>query len=151
MQDASTGVHAVATDKEEAEQMHREALHCVVHDIMAWLVEQRRLAAVQVNQCRNAKSPEKQETFARQSIRHKVFVDAVEKLKSLRIKHRESSARASVIGHQLADGKAMNDPTPEEIAEGCQEIQRKWSDSERESRSTKKVQAVEIEPTNFIF
>lgn len=141
----------MATDKHEAEQMHREALHCVVHDIMAWLVEQRRLAAVQVNKCRNAKSQEKQEVLLKQSVRHKAFCDAIEKLKVLRVKHRESSARTSVIGHQLADGKAMNDPTPEEIFEGCQEIQKKWSDSEREKRSTKKAQAVEIEPTKFIF
>jgi len=142
---------SMAGDRHEAEQLHREALHCVVHDIMRWLVEQRRLARVKVNQGARSKCPQKKEAAVKEAIRAEVFVAAIEKLKWLRKKHGEMSARASAMSHGLAEGQAISDPSPEEIAKGCEEIQAKWSDSERASRSSVKVQPVEAKPTTFIF
>ena len=141
----------MAVDRDEAEQLHREALHCVVHDIMRWLVEQRRLARVKVNQGIRAKCQEKKEAAGNEAIRADVFGSCIDKLKWLRKKHGEMSARASAMSHGLAEGQAISDPSPEEIAKGCEEIRAKWSDSERASRSSVKVQAVETKPTTFIF
>ena len=141
----------MAVDRDEAEQLHREALHCVVHDIMRWLVEQRRLARVKVKQGIKSKCPQKKEAAGKEAIRADVFGAAIEKLKWLRKKHGEMSARASAMSHGLAEGQAISDPSPEEIAKGCEEIQAKWSESERASRSSVKVQAVETKPTTFIF
>ena len=141
----------MAVDRDEAEQLHREALHCVVHDIMRWLVEQRRLARVKVNQGARAKCPQKKESAGKEAIRADVFGAAIDKLKWLRKKHGEMSARASAMSQGLAGGQAISDPSPEEVANVCEEIQAKWSDSERASRSSVKVQSVEMEPTKFIF
>lgn len=141
----------MAVNKDDAERLHREALHSIVHDIMAWLADQRRLARVKIGQGSRTKCPQKKEIAKREAIRHEVFVAAIDKLKWLRRKHGENSARASAIGHRLADGQTINDPTPEEIIEECRHIQQTWSESERLSRSSVKVQAVETKPTTFIF
>lgn len=45
----------------------------------------------------------------------------------------------------------LYNPTPEEIAAGCLEVQRGWSEAERARRHWQSAQSVEMNPTNFVF
>jgi len=141
----------VATDKDEAEELHRDALHCIVYDMMNWLAKQRAASNQKVVHSRTCKDERRKKEAAKHAIRAEVLAEAVDKLKQLRQMHGEASARASVIGHQLAEQGAINDPTPEQIAAKCEEIRSGWSESERASRHWQKCKPVDSEPTNFVF
>ncbi len=141
----------MASDKEEAEELHRDALHGVVHDIMAWLMKQRTADNVRANQLRHKKGDGVADEIAKHVLRAKAWHEAIEKLKALRKEHGEAAARASVIWYQNADDAAVNDPTPEQIAAKCKEIQEGWSERERQLRHWQQPKPVEAEPTNFVF
>jgi chromosome condensin MukBEF ATPase and DNA-binding subunit MukB len=150
MQAASTEEHAVAIDKEEAEQLHREALHSIVHDIMAWLVKQRNAARTRASQLQH-KHEKYAAELAEVKLAAKHWLEAIEELKRLRKHHGETAARSSVIGHQLAEEGAISDPTPEQIRAKCEEIRSGWSDKEKETRHWQKSTPVDFDPTKFVF
>lgn len=142
----------MATDKDEAYELHRDALHSIVFDMMNWLAKQRTAEKQKCLHGNASKDSQRKKEAAKHAIRADVFAEAVEKLKQLRRLHKETSARSSVIGHQLAEGGAINDPTPEQIAAKCEEIRSGWSEKERANRHWQKNNETDFDkPTNFIF
>ena len=142
----------MANDKDEAEELHRDALHCIVYDMMNWLAKERASSNQKVVHSRTCKDEQRKKEAAKHAIRAEVLSEAVDKLKKLRRMHGEASARASVIGHQLAEQGAINDPTQEQIAAKCEEIRSGWSQEEHQRRYWQKNNGTDFEtPTNFIF
>lgn len=139
------------SSKDKAEELHRDALHSILYDFMNWLAKQRASCNQKVTHGRTCKDEQRKKEAAVHAIRAEVFSQAIEKLKELRKVHGEASARASVIGNQMAEQGAIKDPTPEQIAAKCEEIRASWSEKERASRHWQKCEPVDTEPTTFIF
>lgn len=138
-----------AEDKDEAIELHREALHRIVTDMMRWMTRERNAARIAYGRLTLVKDKAKQQERAIAAMRADVLGECCEQLKSLRKLHKENSARASIIGHEVVDGSVVSDPSEQQIAEMRLEIQRGWTEAEREKRATSKTRDVELRSIRF--
>lgn len=136
------------SDFEESQQLHREALHAIVHDMARWLTKRTETVKSRAALLRRKGRLPEARCAAEQA---DVYEEAKKKLQELRREHGETSARQSFLQHRFLEG-AQTDPTPEEIEEAKQQIQSAWTESDRERRRAEpSIEPVELKPTNFIF
>lgn len=120
-----------AIDLDEATQMHRDSLYCVLVDYTKWLKRERDKFRKQSRTACGKGKLDRSDYLAA----HAIALDAAyKKLTELRKKHGEQSALKSCIGHQrfVTDGPSslLGDPSEAEIQTACESIRAGWSDEE---------------------